>query len=401
MQKNSLKIVKQPGDTLLSFIIIPMMLLLSFQRLLPVFDVGGVTINLFVVYLFFVASVTIVRKVFLREQFGFGIVDLAISVMAFSFLFCMIFSDNIIHAGRISVHAIFVPSLIYATLKQIIRTDYVYFAVLKSVMWGYYFLSLSSIFNFLSTFSRPRPLGIHPIGAATLLFTGFAIAGLIFQQETIKRKISKILFFFGIVSLLARAYIVLLLVYQKLLELMKRGFAFWTIFFFMTISLLGTITIAYMPSVVAPEEDIRNDDEVGVFERLTNDDYWEYALMGRAFSYKEGLINFYKNKVWGIGIYRSERGMSVTRHNFHIEWLEYSGIVGYLSYLGVFLTYFWTIRNKAKSDSHIAVYSAAVLCILANSLTQGIMHGLMPHAVFMLMGLSASRIRIIANKTNN
>ena len=120
---------------------------------------------------------------------------------------------------------------------------------------------------------------------------------------------------------------------------------------------------------------------------------WKEALYWRAFSYHEGIANFSSAPVFGVGLYKGE--VYVTRHNFHVEWLEYGGIVGYLLYTGSFLLHFLSFSAYATFDRFIAINLLILLVILSNSFTNGFMHGIMPYIAFVIIGFNEARRKMI------
>nr|MDA3868644.1 hypothetical protein [Gammaproteobacteria bacterium] len=127
-------------------------------------------------------------------------------------------------------------------------------------------------------------------------------------------------------------------------------------------------------------------------ERLTNVDFLLGTIYGRALSYRGGIDSFLASPIFGNGLFRGE--YMVTQHNFHVEWLQYGGMIGYILYAVVLISHAIRMRRSAQRDHWIAANLVTMILILANCVTNGLMHGVMPYVLFLLMGLNEARFRI-------
>ena len=105
-----------------------------------------------------------------------------------------------------------------------------------------------------------------------------------------------------------------------------------------------------------------------------------------------------KHPILGTGLKPGR--VNVTTHNFHIEWLQYGGIIGGILGTGIFLSFFLLNRSTIQKDP----YRVAIFCIIAivlmNCMTNGIMHGYRNIVIFGLIGMTEAR-RLIMNASKN
>ncbi|MBU1404950.1 MAG: hypothetical protein KKE82_01765, partial [Proteobacteria bacterium] len=253
--------------------------------------------------------------------------------------------------------------------------------------------------HFLKTFSRTIVLDMNPIDFSTLCIVG--ILYLLYVRGF--KKLSVIVMLLSLVVFLfinlARAYLLALFISPLLYLVIRKGKAA----FLMTCLLGGTLafTVFLAANVdyfrVYESQTIRGEAVHG-FDRITKLTYWKQTLYGRGLHFKEGLREFTKAPIVGQGMRTGKSKYSwehtyFTWHSFNLEWLVFGGIVGYLLYSAVLLSSFRAAGKYARQDKMAATILLAITLILINSATNGIMHGMMPYAVFILLGFSQSRGR--------
>jgi O-antigen ligase len=114
-------------------------------------------------------------------------------------------------------------------------------------------------------------------------------------------------------------------------------------------------------------------------------------LYGRARLFAVGLEEFTKAPIFGNGLHRdvaSFKGREVIWHNFHVEWLEYGGLIGYTLYVGLLVLHFRGVSRAARFHRALAVNLTVVFTILVNGLTNSFTAGISPVLGFLFMGLN-------------
>ena len=118
--------------------------------------------------------------------------------------------------------------------------------------------------------------------------------------------------------------------------------------------------------------------------RLFSPSHWMYSLQIRFLDHRTGLDVFLKHPVLGTGILPGEH--MVTQHNFHVEWLQCGGVVGYVLFALTIMDFFWRLGPRCRNDKELAITVAAAMAVMLNSLLNGLLHGEIPLLLFTIFG---------------
>jgi hypothetical protein len=338
-----------------------------------------------------VSFLAVLKNLSPNHRYGFNIIDVFVALFCLSYFPSTILSHDLMGTGRLAFRFIFIPAVTYFTLKSLVTSEWEYKRLLILFLAAIGVFALTALLMVGLTGERGIIMGMPPIGSATLAV--FAICNLVYSGWW-RKKLGLAILLLSVLLIgmtLARAYFVGLLASPILYRLIRKGHAFILCIIFFPATLVATLFLTWNPSVLTPaatEFAARKS-----IERVTNIDFWKQALYNRALSYREGLSNFKKHPVFGTGLQVGDD--VITRHNFHIEWLEYGGAVGYLVCLALFFSYYAAHRGVAQFDVFCAVNLCVVLLVLVNSLTNGLMHGLMPYMTLIGIGLAEARKKFI------
>ncbi|HIJ91203.1 MAG: O-antigen ligase family protein [Desulfobulbaceae bacterium] len=375
---------------------------LPFAEGLLKFEIGSVTFNIYTIGMVALGGFCGWRIITGTSRLRFIPQDIAILLLCVLYLGTTLNSTDVIGSGFLAFHAIFIPVVSFYVLRIYVTTEERFWLCFRFFCLGIILFSVAGISQFFVNKQRLEVLSVPPVGAATF----FLIPVLFAKHLATAKKIKLTIFLLSSVAFIltfTRVYLFLLFLSPIIYFLIRRGFARLLIFLMLLFSLFATLTLSY--SVYTPEEfDTLNLVEERqeyaakerMIDRMTDPKLWKRALVGRALSYREGLNNFIKHPIVGTGLYKGvivkggqKYGM-ITRHNFHVEWLEYGGIAGYMASFFFVMLYFSRLANAAKHHKILALNLVAVFVILCNSLTNGFMHGVMPLVTFIMMGFGVS-----------
>jgi len=380
------------------FILCLILFTLPFSKGIFNFEISVITFNPYtmgIIVLSFYSLYCIFVKGF---RYNFDVIDLIIALICISFFISTILADNVIDAGFLAFHDIFIPVLSYFVIKTLINNDFEHKQAILFFIVSLSIYGLFALVEFLKTYQRVFVFSVPPIGVATFLSVSILY---LFYNKWYKN-------FFGLIGLIinlggfivtfCRVYTLTLIFSPIFYKLFKNGKAFIVIVFFFLFSLLATMFVTYSPNIFNVNEKIcmKIRSEEKTIKRLLDINFYKCSLYGRAIYYKLGFNNFLNNPFFGVGFYRGKtKGLPViTQHNFHIEWLEFGGIFGYLFYIFLFILFFKKYGPFAY-DNFIVINLLIIFIILCNSLTNGFMHGKMPYVAFIMIGFTAARYKII------
>jgi len=363
--------------------------LLPLSQGLVEFEIAGITFHIYTFAIVVMIPLIIWRMIFNAYEFGYSLLDMLIGILAFVFLQSTLLSDNIIHSGHLAFHALFIPIVSYFFSKAFIATDDEYKLSIKSLLMSLVIFSGATVYNFIKLGQRPYVFDVSPISVATLL----VIPVIYILYDEGKWGLFRISFLglavAGLVATMSRVYLFMVVVSPLLYILLKsRPILTWISMFIITLILTFLITFKVTPQVNYGH----SVEGLTTFQRMYNIRYIQQALSGRVISYRESLRKFEKHYILGEGIQAAR--YQITPHNFHIEWLRYGGVVGYIIYVLVFLSHIYSISLFVKRDNLLLINNMLLIMIMVNSFTNGFMHGLMPYAAFLLMGLSEARVNM-------
>lgn len=353
-------------------------------------ELVGVTFHLYTFLLMATLPVAMLSVVFGVSNYRFTQLDWLIFALAMVFLVSTFVGGSDTAGWRITFHALFVPIASYFVCKVFVTNLARFGRALFALMVGIAALSVATILEFVRTGTRPFVFEMPPIGVATIL-----VFGLLYSL--FKEKEGKLTLRTGLLVLVApafvltfsRVYLLFVLVSPIILRfLRKRLMLVWLAFF--VVSMLATLTVTYgidFSSVRVSEPANHNTSE-----RLASSEAFVRAVVGRAYVYRESLEGLPSHILFGEGISVGE--YQVTPHNFNVEWLQYGGVLGYLTYLSVFLLHVRRVSRVIEEDKNILALNLALLAVIVNGLTNGFMHGVMPYVGFIIIGLSEAKLAI-------
>lgn len=370
------------------------LLILPFYKSTFTIEVGVATLDPYMIGIILLALMGLFINIFSKKTFGFNVLDLFILLFCVTYLCSILLSENILSSGYLAVHSIFIPVISYFVLKSFLISDSIYKRSLFFILAGIFLFSVIGLAYIGFTGTREMILNIPPIGVAT--FAVFSICNLVYSGWW-KNK-------FGIVSLalallllffsFSRVYLLGILGSPILYLFVKRGHVVKLFTFIFPFTLILTLLLVVNYDYFKPTKFEASKEKT--VERVLNIESWKKALYARAHTYQEGIKNFKKKPFFGTGLYRGEKVITV--HNFHIEWLEFGGILGYIICTGIFFVYFTLQKVVVKKDKFSTLNLCILIIILSNSVTNGIMHGLMPYFVFITMGFGEARRKLVETK---
>jgi O-Antigen ligase len=365
--------------------------LLPFSMGVGQIEIGIVTFNPYVIGILLLFALTL-------PKISRGLIsgrapksDFFLILLALSYLVSTLIADDIVGSGFLAFHAIFVPALSYFVMEYAIEDEGNWVKVFSIFMLGIVVFSCFVLGVFIVTQARVYTLGVPPIGAATLLIV--PLIGIL-ATNRIKKfpwMIAWPLVLAALITTFTRVYLLTALLSVFLYRFIRKGKGLLLISIFFVSSLAFTFIIASAAEDI--EYETADKSQESTLERVTNIDFWKRSLVGRAHSYKYGIDNFLENPIFGVGLYKGEH--MVTVHNFNVEWLEYGGILGYLLYTGFFISHFARAAPYARTDKYLAAMLTILTLVMANSTTNGFMHGMMPKVALLLMGMNEARLRLL------
>jgi hypothetical protein len=324
--------------------------------------------------------------------YGLRPVDFAIAILGLTFFQSTLLSDDIIRSGFLAFHALFIPFVSYFIVKIMIQSENQFRAAIFSLQTGVFLFSIATILMYAQQGQRPFVFNIPPIGVATLCC--MAIVQLLFgyARWNSMRIIGLLTAFTALAVTFSRVYILLICISFIIIRLTRSR---WVVPMWLATLVVTLIMTIMVSAMINPKGlPMKAATSVNTWERITDPESYARALSGRVYSYRMAFDDFLKNPMFGTGMQKGE-GMMITPHNFHVEWLTYGGMFGYIVYAAVFLLHVMGIRRAIRKDRWLTANLAAVFIVLMNSLTNGFMHGIMPCIAFILMGFNEARFNVL------
>lgn len=373
------------------FLLLLIFFSLPFAKSIFNFEIWIITFNLYTIGIIFFFFLSIFLVLLNKKTYSFNNIDFFILLICFYFLISILRSKDIIDAGFLAFHAIFIPVLSYFVLKIMLDNDFEYKILLHTIILSISIFGIFVFLNAIKTHQRGAAFGVPPIGSSTYLIVGLLY---ILYLKLYKKREFFVPFIFnilGFVSTYSRVYILAFLLTPIFRKIILKSKSFLFISVFLITTLLLTILLVFYADKFSTNVTYTSS-ELRSIKRLYDIKFYKWTLYNRAISYKKGLENFKNNFLFGVGLYKGN--IVITQHNFHIEWLEFSGIFGYILYFLMFILFFKKSTHYVD-DNYVAVSLIILISILFNSLFNGIMHGIMPYMTFIIMGLVISRINIL------
>lgn len=355
-------------------------------------EVGLVTVNPYILGIFGLTPVVVYRIFMAGRLETLDTVDLLMLLLAGSFLASTLLAKDLFESGYLAFHAIFIPALSYFVVKGLLDDEPGLRRLSLYFLGGVLVFATLGLIQFAQSFERLTLLEVPAVSAATLFCV--AIVYVLYgpwRWRWVAVMIGMVLLA-ALLTTFSRGYLVLLLISPVLYAIIRRGRAGALLTILLPLTLAGTGLLASFPDMVKPDSFQREKEQT--IDRIIDLNFWEQSLYGRAINFREGFENALKHPYLGTGFHKG-RGIhtqAVVRHNFHVEWLEYGGILGYLLYTALFLTHFYLSGRWALRDRWVAVNLLALLLVLLNGLTNSFSVGLIPYMGFIAMGLAAARV---------
>lgn len=366
------------------------------------FEFGIITFSPFTMGIIVLGLAALFLVLLGRVRYRLERFDLVLAALCVFYMCSLLTSSNMVDGGYLAFHALFIPTLTYFVLRVFLSTPERLDLAFAFFAWGIGVFCLASLGHSLSTMERVSFLRVPPVSAATL-----AVAPLLFVLYS-GRGLNRSGLLLALTSLLtmvlsfSRMYFLLFALSPLIMAPIRRGKALKAFLYMLPVTLWLTVALA----MSVPEEYVDSywqytrtvgidkryrEDESGA-GRVLNPSHWKKTLEVRALLYRIGLENFLEHPLVGTGLYQGKR--TVTQHNFHVEWLEFGGIVGYLLTVLAFAAYLGRMAAAAKKDSFLACCVLVVLVILGNALTNGFLHGFFPYIAFLAIGFSYARLSL-------
>ena len=361
--------------------------------LLVKLEFGIITFTIYLLFLLLLIPILLIKFFDKNSHYNFSIVDTLLILLCLIYFSSTILSADIVGSGYMTFHALFIPVVSYAVNKGLIDNyknsdDYIKYLVISITIY-----ELLCVLQFLVSAPSQRIdiLGWDQIAQATFALT--AIAYLVYGG-VIKRKTIRMIFIVinlsGLVITLSRAYILVLLVTPLLYFIVKKGLGTILFILILVTSLSVTILFTNNPEILKNKKwDPKYENTI---ERIRNIEYWKYGMYTRFKSFYKSFNSFKRNPILGTGMKRKIYG--ATTHNLHLEWLEYGGILGYLFYALVFIVTIARANKWSLNDPIVNSSIVIAIAIWVNGLTNGIMHGVMPYAIFIVIGIIENRNKL-------
>lgn len=370
--------------------------LFPFSFAFPTFEIGPVTFTLDMLGVLLGLPVILVYAFIKQNRVRFGILEFIILLVCFSYGASALLSERPIESGYLALHGIILPALSFFFIANGINTPNEYDVAFKLMITG---IVAFSAFVTISFFLAGMTKRVDVFSRDSIAAATFALVPILFclYGGVLKSKLWILPFLVCVTAFfaaLSRGYLVFFSISPILYYAIRRGKAFTIIFLFIVSTLAGTLLLAYNPGYVEPSGRYEPRYE-NTLARVTEIDYWKSSLYGRLRAFRKSLNSFEDSPILGVGLKRQRTWGASTIHNFHIEWLSYGGIVGYILFFLIFVAHFYKAGPFAKYDRFCAINLMTILIILGNALMNGFLHGVMPYMTFIIFGFNEARVHFL------
>jgi hypothetical protein len=360
------------------------------------FEIGVVTLNPYTLGITGAALLGVGAIVFGGARFRFSNEDTLVLLLGASFLLSTLLARDIIDAGFLAFHGIFIPIVTYFALKILVRTPDQYRKVLLAFVAGVTMFAVYGLVKFAQSPERLYIMDLPPISAAATLTAALVVMIYLDWWRKPIGFVATLLLLACLLATFSRGYLVLLVLTPFFFGLMRRGRAGRAMAIMLGASLLGTLLFVKSYDLFYVERVDQQQEQTA--ERITDLQFWMKSLYGRARYYAVGLEQFAKSPIIGNGFHKnfeSREGRAVVWHNFHVEWLEYGGISAYLLYVSLLLVHFRSMSRVARVHRPVAVNLTIVFTILLNGLTNSFTAGISPILGFLFMSLNRAYLNTV------
>jgi hypothetical protein len=353
------------------------------------FEIGVVTLNPYTLGITVAALVAVLGSLVGWARFRGAKEDLLVLLLAATFLVSTVLAKDVVDAGFLAFHGIFIPVVTYFALKLLVRTPEQYRKVLVAFVIGATAFAAAGIVTFIGNPERLYIFNMPPISAAGVMAAALIV---VLYSEWWRRILGAVaagVLCVGLIMTFSRGYMLLVLCTPVVYALIRRGEATKLMVAMLVLSLGATLMLVASYDVFYVQSLDKTQAESAA--RLTDFQYWLSSLYGRARYYSVGLEEFAAAPFFGNGFHRgfvSADGSAMVWHNFHVEWLEYGGLVAYVLYVSLLVTHFHAMARAARTNRAIAVNLTVVLTILVNGLMNSFTAGISPVLGFLFMALN-------------
>lgn len=365
---------------------------LSFDRLYEV-EIGVVSFTGFYLAIIVLSVLASIQVAIGRSRFRWTPVDSAIAAVGVLYLPSTLLSDDYMTAGFLAFRGIFIPVLTYFVAKALLQTDAQIRRAIFAYSAGLAVLSAVAVVQLVSTGERPIPLGQDPVSVASLAGLPLMI-GLFSGQQLANRRWRVLLVAaggLGVMVSLTRAYWIFAVLSPFVFRLFRKRKAFQLTLGMFVVSLLATLVVTLSWSSYFGDARVNFHETRGI-ERILNWEHWRVSMDQRIqYMYKPSLESFLESPLLGNGLVVQE-GVKTTTHNFHLEWLESGGMLGYLAFVSIYLlSFFGLSKDEAAHDRLLIAIGLATFALLLSGLTNGVMHSVIPICLMLNLGMASAR----------
>lgn len=357
------------------------------------FEVSIVTLNPYTLGITIAAALAVASGLLGRRRLRLGSEEILVLLLGAAFLLSTLRADDIVEGGFLAFHGVFIPIVTYFALKELVTTPEEYRKILISFLVGAVAFAAYGLVQFAQNPQRLFVLGMASISAAAIITSAIILIVSLNLWRRPVGMLSLLLLLGGLLATFSRGYIVLLLASPVIYRFFRRGYAGKAMVGMLAATLAGTLLMVTSYEVFRVRIEAEQAREQTV-ERMTDPSYWLSALYGRARYYAFGLDEFAKSPIIGNGLHKGypspQFGRPVVWHNFHVEWLEYGGILAYVLYAGVFIAHFRGSARAARQVPPLAANLTVLFVVLLNGLTNSFTAGVSPTLGFLFMGLNCA-----------
>lgn len=361
------------------------------------FEVGVITLNPYTIGITAAALLALGGAALGAFRYRYAVEDVFVALLGGAFLVSTLLARDLIQAGFLAFHGVFIPIMTYLALKSLVRTQDQYLKVLVAFVAGVTAFALYGLVVFIGDPQRLYVLSVPPISAAALMTAALVILAYSGWWRTKLGLAAAFLLLAGLLATFSRGYLLLLLLSPLVFRWIRRGGAGKLMVSMLAASLVGTLLFVSSYELFYVKVDNREQEQTA--ERVTDVQFWLSSLYGRARYYAVGLQEFSKSPLIGNGFHQNFEaadGKAVVWHNFHVEWLEYGGLLAYSLYVGLLVLHYRAMARLARTQRLVAINLTIMFLVLVNGLMNSFTAGLSPVIGFLFMALNRAQATIAA-----
>lgn len=370
--------------------------LMPFTRGFAQFELGVVTFSPFTMGLIVLFVVSLGAIALGYRKLSLSIMDVMLAGVCLFYMGTTLLSPTMIETGYLAFHALFIPVTAYVSIRILAHTPERARICLFFMLGGILVFDVACLAQFAVVQERVYMMRVTPVSVGTITLPAIFV---LLYTDMVRQPYRALLLLCALGAFavtFSRLYTLALLLSPLMMRAIRRGGGRSLYLGIMALSLVATLAVAFVipaslgdqsrdRGAIAMLRSVKEQEQSAA--RMTSPALMLKALDARALEYWDGLLEFTDHPVLGTGLMLGER--MVTQHNLHIEWLLYSGVIGYFFYFSTLLAFFAKFRMEAR-EPLVAVCTLSVIFVVINSITNGIMHGFSPYLVFICIGLCHS-----------